>query len=36
MNQKEIDKRIRATYYPDKPASFTELGGYRFEYNPNR
>jgi len=36
MNIKEIDKRIRATYYPGKPAPFTQLGGYRFEYNPDR
>ena len=36
MNKTEIDKRIRATYYPGKPAPFTVLGGYRFEYNPDR
>ncbi len=36
MNQEEIDKRIRATYYPDKPAPFIELAGYKFEYNPER
>jgi len=36
MNKTEIDKRIRATYYPGKPAPFTEIEGYRFEYNPDR
>jgi methionyl-tRNA formyltransferase len=36
MNQEEIDKRIRATYYPGKPGPFIEHGGYRFEYNPDR
>jgi len=36
MTKAEIDKRIRSTYYPDKPAPFTEIEGYRFEYNPNR
>jgi methionyl-tRNA formyltransferase len=36
MSKQEIDKRIRATYYPGKPATFMELHGYRFEYNPDR
>jgi methionyl-tRNA formyltransferase len=36
MTKAETDKRIRATYYPGKPAPFTEIKGYRFEYNPNR
>ena len=36
MNKTEIDKRIRATYSQGKPAPFVELGGYRFEYNPDR
>tara|TARA_Y100000741_G_C18199107_1_gene536870 strand:+ start:332 stop:991 length:660 start_codon:yes stop_codon:yes gene_type:complete len=36
MDQAEIDKRIRAAYYQGKPAPFIELGGYRFEYNPDR
>jgi methionyl-tRNA formyltransferase len=36
MSKKEIDKRIRATYYPGKPAPFIELYGHRFEYNPDR
>jgi len=36
MDKAEIDKRIRATYYQGKPAPFIELGGYRFEYNPDR
>ena len=36
MSKQEIDKRIRATYYPGKPAPFIELHGQRFEYNPDR
>jgi methionyl-tRNA formyltransferase len=36
MDKKEVDKRIRATYYPGQPAPFIELAGYRFEYNPKR
>jgi len=36
MSQKEIIKRIRATYYPGQPAPFIELYGHRFEYNPDR
>ena len=36
MSKREIDKRIRATYYPGKPAPFMDLYGYRFEYNPDR
>ena len=36
MNKQEIDKRIRATYYPEKPAPFIEINGHRFEYNPDR
>ena len=36
MSKQEINKIIRATYYPGKPAPFIELHGYRFEYNPDR
>ncbi len=36
MTHEEIAKIIRATYYPDKPAPFIDIGGYRFEYNPKR
>lgn len=36
MPVEEIKKRIRATYYPGKPAPFIDLNGYRFEYNPER
>ncbi len=36
MSEDEIEKRIRATYYPEKPAPFIEIGGYKFEYNPDR
>jgi len=36
MSKDEIDKRIRATYYPGKPAPFIEISGHKFEYNPDR
>ena len=36
MDEKEINKRIRATYYPGKPLPFLELFGLRFDYNPDR
>ena len=36
MSQKEIRKRIRATYYPGQPAPFIDVHGYKFEYNPDR
>ena len=36
MSEREIKKRIRATYYPGKPLPFIELGGNKFEYNPDR
>jgi len=36
MSKKEIEERIRATYFPGKPAPFIELYGHRFEYNPDR
>jgi methionyl-tRNA formyltransferase len=36
MNEQEIEKRIRATYYHGKPAPFIELYGHKFEYNPDR
>ena len=36
MSKQEIDKRIRATYYPGKPAPFIDIHGHRFEYNPDR
>ena len=36
MSKQEINKRIRATYYPQKPAPFIELYGHKFEYNPDR
>ena len=36
MTEKEIKKRIRATYFRGKPAPFIELHGHRFEYNPDR
>ena len=36
MSKQEIEKRIRATYFPGKPAPFIKVGGYKFEYNPSR
>ena len=33
MTMKEIDKRIRATYFPGKPAPFININGKKFEYN---
>jgi len=36
MSKQEIDKRIKATYYPGKPAPFFELHRHKFEYNPDR
>ena len=36
MSKKEIEKRIRATFYKGKPAPFIELYGYRFEFDPER
>ena len=34
MREDEINERIRATYYPGKPAPFVEIYGHRFEYLP--
>jgi len=36
MSKQDMKKRIRATYFPEKPAPFIELHGHRFEYNPDR
>lgn len=36
MNNEEINNKIRATYYPGKPAPYVELYGHKFEYNPDR
>lgn len=36
MSRKEIEIRIKATKFPGMPRAYTELYGYRFEYNPNR
>ena len=36
MSKSEIDHIIRSTYLDGRPAPFIELGGYRFEYNPER
>ena len=36
MSEEEINNKIRATYYPGKPAPYIELHGHKFEYNPDR
>lgn len=36
MSKREIQRRIRCTYYPGKPAPFFYIHGKKFEYNENR
>tara|TARA_Y100000590_G_scaffold469071_1_gene654733 strand:+ start:6982 stop:7641 length:660 start_codon:yes stop_codon:yes gene_type:complete len=36
MNKDEIYRRIKATYFDGKPGPFINIGGYKFEYNPER
>lgn len=36
MSKEEVNNRIRATYYPKKPAPFINLYGHKFEFNPER
>tara|TARA_Y100000590_G_scaffold470373_1_gene664248 strand:+ start:1123 stop:1782 length:660 start_codon:yes stop_codon:yes gene_type:complete len=36
MNTQEVEKRIRATYFPGKPAPYIKFLGHKFELNPNR
>ena len=36
MSKKEIEKRIRATVYPNMPGAYIKLAGYKFEYAQNR
>lgn len=36
MTHQEVERRIKATYFPGKPAPYIALNGKRFEYNPNR
>lgn len=36
MSTEEIDKRIRATYYPGMPSAYVEIQNHKFEYNPER
>ena len=36
MSKKELEHRIKSTYYPNKPGPFILLNDYKFEYNPNR
>ncbi|MFH1282643.1 MAG: formyltransferase family protein [bacterium] len=36
MIKQEIEKRIRATLYPNMPGAYIDMFDFRFEYNPNR
>ena len=36
MSEQEIKNRIKATYYPGKPAPFIKIYGHKFEFNPKR
>jgi methionyl-tRNA formyltransferase len=36
MSKEEIEKRIKATTYPNMPGAYIELCGYKFGYNKNR
>ena len=36
MSKEEFEKTIRCTYYPDAPAPYIVINGYKFEYNPDR
>ena len=36
MSEQELMRRIRCTYYPNKPGPFIKFNGCKFEYNPNR
>ena len=36
MTKAEIDKRIRSTYFPGKPAPYISFNNHKFEYNPDR
>ena len=36
MSKAEIDRRIKATEYPDMPGAYIEIEGLKFEYNQDR
>lgn len=36
MSKEEIERRIKATTYPNMPGAYIDIFGYTFEYNPNR
>ncbi len=36
MGKEEIEKRIKATTYPDMPGAYMDIVGYRFAYAPDR
>ena len=36
MNEEEVNKRIRATFFKGKPAPYIEIFNKKFEYNPDR
>lgn len=36
MTRGEIERRVKATTYPEMPGAYVDICGYRFEYNPNR
>ncbi|QJB56574.1 formyltransferase family protein [Pseudodesulfovibrio sp. zrk46] len=36
MSESEIHRRVRATTYPGMPGAYFEIGGMKFEYNPDR
>jgi len=36
MTKAEIEKRIKATTYPDMPGAYIDIFGHSFEYNPKR
>lgn len=36
MNEEEVNKRIKATTYPDMPGAYIEIYGHKFEFNAKR
>lgn len=36
MSCLEIKKRVKATFYPNKPSTFLKLKGFIFEFKPKR
>lgn len=35
-DRKEVLRKVRAAYYPGMPGPYVQLGGVKFEYNPDR